>query len=53
MRLSFRGWAFNTAGSEGVLVETNAGKRVMIGSQRAAELEAAIARAVTERDAAG
>ena len=44
-----RGWAFNTAGNEGVLVETNDGGRVMIGSQRAGELEAAIARALADR----
>ena len=43
-----RGWAFNTGGSEGVLVETNHGN-VMIGSRRAKELEAAITRAITER----
>ena len=48
VRLGWRGWAFNTSGSEGVLVETSAGKRVMIGSRRAKELEAAIARARTE-----
>ena len=52
VRLSFKGWAFNTGGSEGVLVETNDGKRVMIGSRRATELEAAIGRAVAERGAA-
>ncbi len=46
VRLGPRGWAFNTGGDEGVLVETNDGKRVMIGSRRAKELEAAIARAV-------
>ena len=40
-----RGWAFNTGGNEGVLVQTTDGARVMIGSQRAGELEAAIARA--------
>ena len=49
VRFSWRGWAFTTGGSDGVLVETNAGKRVMIGSHRAKELEAAIARALTER----
>jgi hypothetical protein len=43
-----RGWAFNTGGSEGVLVETNHGN-VMIGSRRAKELEAAITRAIAER----
>ena len=45
----FGGWVFNTGGDEGVLVETTRGDRVMIGSQRAAELEAAIARAVADR----
>lgn len=44
-----RGWIFNTGGDEGVLVETTDGGRVMIGSQRAGELEAAIARAVADR----
>jgi hypothetical protein len=46
VRLGPRGWAFNTGGDQGVLVETKDGKRVMIGSQRAKELEAAIARAI-------
>ena len=46
VRLGPRGWAFNTGGDEGVLVDTNDGKRVMIGSRRAKELEVAIARAV-------
>ena len=45
VRWTPRGWAFNTGGNEGVLVETNDGKRVMIGSRRAKELEAAIAKA--------
>ena len=49
VRLGPRGWAFNTGGDEGVLVETNDGTRLMIGSRRAAELEAAIARAVGAR----
>jgi len=44
-----RGWSFNTGGSEGVLVELNSGPSVMIGSQRAKELEAAIAQAVDVR----
>jgi len=44
-----RGWVFNTGGDEGVLVETTDGGRVMIGSQRAGELEAAIARAIADR----
>ena len=46
VRLGFRGWAFNVSGDEGVLVETNNGSRLMIGSQRAEQLEAAIARAM-------
>ena len=41
-----RGWAFNTGGDEGVIVETKDGKRVMIGSRRSKEFEAAIAKAV-------
>ncbi len=48
VRLSWKGWAFNTGGAEGVLVETNDGKRVMIGSKRPQELEAAIARAIAD-----
>jgi hypothetical protein len=51
VRLGPRGWAFNTGGDEGVLVETNDGRRVMIGSRRAKELEAAIAKAVAARPA--
>ena len=46
-----RGWSFDAGGGHGVLIETNGGSRVMIGSHRAAELEAAIARAVAERAA--
>jgi hypothetical protein len=46
VRLGFRGWAFNVSGNAGVLVETKHGSRLMIGSQRPKELEAAIARAV-------
>ena len=49
VRIGWKGWAFNTGGDEGVLVETNNGKRVMIGSRRAQELDAAIARATAER----
>ena len=48
VRLSRAGWAFNTGGAQGVLVEIKRGKRIMIGSHRAKELEAAIARAVAE-----
>jgi hypothetical protein len=43
-----RGWSFNAAGHEGVLVDTTRGK-VMIGSQRAKELEGAIAKATAAR----
>ena len=50
VRLGFRGWAFNVSGDEGVLVETNDGSRVMIGSQRPKELEAAIERAKREQE---
>jgi hypothetical protein len=45
VRFSPRGMAYNVSGSEGVLLELQNGKRVMIGSQRAPELEAAIASA--------
>jgi hypothetical protein len=48
VRLGLRGWAFNVSGDDGVLVEMNDGSRLMIGSQRAKDLEAAIARATTE-----
>jgi hypothetical protein len=44
-----RGWAFTTGGHDGVLVETTNGKKIMIGSRRAKELESAIARALAER----
>ena len=43
VRLGFKGWAYNVSGDEGVLVETTEGARVMIGSRRPKELEAAIA----------
>lgn len=49
VRFGMKGMAYNVSGTEGVLVETADGSRVMIGSQRAKELEAAIARAVRER----
>jgi len=49
VRLSPRGWAFTVGGHEGVVVETTDGKRVLIGSHRPQELEAAIARAIAER----
>ncbi len=49
VRLGVHGWAFNVSGSEGVLLERTNGSRLMIGSQRAKELEAAIARAIHHR----
>lgn len=42
----FRGWAWSVSGDEGVMVETRNGSRLMIGSRRPKELEAAIARAM-------
>lgn len=51
VRLGWKGWAFNVDGDEGVLVETNDGKQVLIGSRRAKELEAAIARGIAARSA--
>jgi len=51
VRLSWKGWAFNTGGAEGVLVETKSDKRIMVGSRRAKELEAAIAKAIAARSA--
>lgn len=51
VRLSWKGWAFNTGGAEGVLVETKSGKRIMIGSRRAKDLEEAIAKAIAARPA--
>jgi preprotein translocase subunit SecG len=50
VRLGLHGWAFNVSGDEGVLVETNDGSRLMIGSQRPKELEAAIERAKREQE---
>jgi hypothetical protein len=51
VRLSWKGWAFNTGGAEGVLVETRSGKRIMIGSRRAKDLEDAIAKALAQMHA--
>jgi hypothetical protein len=39
-----KGMAYNTSGNTGVMVETNDGKKVLIGSQKADELVAAIKR---------
>ena len=46
--LLFRGWSFDAGGGHGVLIETKSGPRIMIGSHRAAELEAAIDKAIAE-----
>ena len=48
VRLGLKGWAYNVSGNHGVLVETKNGSRLMIGSQRPNELEAAIERAKGE-----
>lgn len=48
VRLGLRGWAWSVSGNQGVVVETNDGSRLMIGSQRPKELEGAIARAKRE-----
>ena len=50
VRLGLRGWAWSVSGDEGVLVETNDGSRLMIGSQRPKELEAVIEPAKREQE---
>lgn len=50
VRLGTHGIAFNVSGDEGVVIEMKDGSRVMIGSQRARELESAIARAIRDRE---
>jgi hypothetical protein len=50
VRFGLRGWAFNVSGDEGVVVETNDGSSLLIGSQRPEELESAIARAVRDSE---
>jgi hypothetical protein len=50
VRFGFRGWAWSVSGDEGVLVETNDGSRLMIGSRRPKDLEAAIERAKREQE---
>lgn len=37
-----RGWAYNTGGNQGVLIELRGGKQFLLGSQRAEELSRAI-----------
>ena len=51
VRLGLKGWAYNVSGDEGVLVEMTSGARLMIGSRRPKELEAAIERAKREQGA--
>ena len=46
VRLGRRGWAYNVSGNRGVLLTLVEGRRVMIGSQRAGDLAAAV-RAMT------
>jgi len=43
IRMGFNGMAYNVSGNEGVQLVLASGKRVLIGSQRSRELEAAIA----------
>lgn len=42
IRLGMHGWAWNVSGDEGVQLVFKNGKRILIGSQRSAELERAI-----------
>jgi len=42
IRYGQTGWAYIVRGTEGVLVRTSGGKQLLIGSQRAVELDAAI-----------
>ncbi len=42
MEFDRRGWAYNVSGTEGVQLELDDGSRLLIGSQRAGELERAI-----------
>jgi hypothetical protein len=44
IRYGFSGMAYNVSGDEGVQLVLTSGKRILIGSQRSRELEAAIAR---------
>jgi hypothetical protein len=42
IKRGLKGWAYNVSGNRGVMLTFRSGKRLMIGSQRAEELEAAI-----------
>lgn len=46
IRYSSHGWAWNVSGDEGVQLVLASGKRILIGSQKPAELEAAITSAL-------
>lgn len=45
IRIGVRGWAYNVSGDHGVQLTLASGKRILIGSQRSDELEAAIRQA--------
>ena len=53
IRMGFGGMAYNVSGNEGVQLVLANGRRILIGSQRSAELEAAIASQRTHRPARG
>lgn len=42
IRIGIRGWAYNVSGDHGVQLTLASGKRILIGSQKSEELEAAI-----------
>ena len=42
------GWAYNVSGNRGLQLKLHNGKRLLIGSQRADEFEAAVGRAIAE-----
>jgi ABC-type tungstate transport system substrate-binding protein len=42
IRIGMRGWAYNVSGDHGVQLTLVSGRRILIGSQRSEELEAAI-----------
>jgi len=52
IRMGFGGMAYNVSGNEGVQLVLTSGKRILIGSQRSGELEAAIASSIHSARAA-
>jgi len=42
IRIGFHGWAYNVSGDDGVQLTLADGRRILIGSRRSSELEAAI-----------